>query len=93
MAVLKFGKWQVFLHYGQPPIKSHLQAEVLNYSAYFCNADITHDPGTVGYGSPLHAITTSKVLITMCRWSTGMVRNSRRRDVVRTRSPRRVQAT
>ncbi len=54
MAVLKYGKWQVFFHYGQPPIKSHLQAEVLNYSAYFGNADITHDPGTVGYGSPLH---------------------------------------
>lgn len=55
MAVLKKGPWQVFLHYGQPPIKSHLQAEVLNYSAYYGNVDITHDPGTVGYGSPLHS--------------------------------------
>ena len=54
MAVLKGGPWQVFVHYGQPPIKSHLQAEVLNYSAYYGNTDITHDPGTVGYGSPLH---------------------------------------
>ena len=54
MAVLKDGPWQVFFHYGQPPIKSHLQAEVLNYSAYFDNIDVTHDPGTVGYGSQLH---------------------------------------
>jgi hypothetical protein len=54
MAVLKEGPWQVFIHYGQPPIKSHLQAEVLNYSAFYNHDDITHDPGTVGYGSPLH---------------------------------------
>jgi hypothetical protein len=54
MAVLRSGPWQVFLHYGQPPIKSHLQAEVLNYSAYYNDIDVTHDPGTVGYGSPLH---------------------------------------
>jgi hypothetical protein len=54
MAVLKDGRWQVFFHYGQPPIKSHLQAEVLNYSAFFGDVDVTHDPGTVGYGSPLH---------------------------------------
>ena len=54
MAVLKDGPWQVFIHYGQPPIKSHLQAEVLNYSAFFGDVDVTHDPGTVGYGSPLH---------------------------------------
>jgi hypothetical protein len=54
MAVLKEGPWQVFFHYGQPPIKSHLQAEVLNFSAYYNNIDVTHDPGTVGYGSPLH---------------------------------------
>ena len=54
MAVLKDGPWQVFFHYGQPPIKSHLQAEVLNYSAFYDNTDVTHDPGTVGYGSPLH---------------------------------------
>jgi hypothetical protein len=54
MAVLKDGPWQVFIHYGQPPIKSHLQAEVLNFSAFFNDIDVTHDPGTVGYGSPLH---------------------------------------
>ena len=54
MAVLKGGSWQVFFHYGQPPIKSHLQAEVLNYSAFYNDTDVTHDPGTVGYGSPLH---------------------------------------
>jgi hypothetical protein len=54
MAVLKAGDWQVFFHYGQPPVKSHLQAEVLNYSAFYGDLDITHDPGTVGYGSPLH---------------------------------------
>lgn len=54
MAVLKDGPWQLFFHYGQPPVKSHLQAEVLNFSAFYCDVDITHDPGTVGYGSPLH---------------------------------------
>lgn len=54
MAVLRDGPWQVFFHYGQSPIKSHLQAEVLNYSAYYNDTDITHDPGTVGYGSDLH---------------------------------------
>ncbi len=54
MAVIKDGAWQVFFHYGQPPVKSHLQAEVLNYSAFYGETDITHDPGTVGYGSPLH---------------------------------------
>jgi hypothetical protein len=54
MAVLKDGPWQVFIHYGQPPVKSHLQAEVLNYAAFYGDIDVTHDPGTVGYGSPLH---------------------------------------
>lgn len=53
MAVLKSGGWQVFFHYGQI-IRSHAQAEALNYVAYFGETDITHDPGTVGYGSPLH---------------------------------------
>jgi hypothetical protein len=53
MAQLKSGPWQVFLHYGQLT-RSHSQAEALNYSAYFGSTDITHDPGTVGYGSPLH---------------------------------------
>ncbi len=54
MAVLKSGPWQVFVHYGQLT-RSHSQHEALNYSACFGETDITHDPGTVGYGSPLHA--------------------------------------
>ena len=53
MAVLRSGAWQVFLHYGQLA-KSHSQREALNYSATYGDVDITHDPGTVGYGSPLH---------------------------------------
>lgn len=53
MAVLKSGAWQVFFHYGQLT-KSHSQAEALNYSAFFGDTDITHDPGVVGYGSPLY---------------------------------------
>ena len=55
MAVLRHGNWQVFFHYGQPPLKSHLQAEALNFEAFYGEVDITHDPGTVGYGSPLHS--------------------------------------
>jgi oligo-alginate lyase len=54
VAVLRSGEWQVFLHYGQLH-QSHAQAEALNYEAFYRNTDITHDPGTVGYGSPLHA--------------------------------------
>ena len=53
MAVLKSGPWQVFFHYGQLT-SSHSQAEALNFSAFYGDTDITHDPGTVGYGSPLH---------------------------------------
>lgn len=53
MAVLKEGRWQVFFHYGQVT-RSHSQREALNFSACFGATDITHDPGTVGYGSPLH---------------------------------------
>ncbi len=53
MALLKSGPWQVFLHYGQI-IRSHSQSEALNWIAYFEGTDVTHDPGTVGYGSPLH---------------------------------------
>jgi len=53
MAVLKSGQWQVFFHYGQLT-KSHSQAEALNYSAFFGDTDISHDPGVVGYGSPLY---------------------------------------
>lgn len=53
MAMLKQGPWQVFLHYGQLT-KSHAQAEALNFSVAYGETDITHDPGTVGYGSPYH---------------------------------------
>ncbi len=53
MALLKAGGWQVFVHYGQL-VRSHSQAEALNYSAYFGSTDISHDSGTVGYGSPLY---------------------------------------
>jgi hypothetical protein len=53
MAILQAGRWQVFVHYGQVT-RSHSQSEALNYAAYFGETDITHDPGTVGYGSPLH---------------------------------------
>lgn len=51
-ALLKDGPWQVFFHYGQVS-RSHAQAEALNWSASFEGVDVTHDPGTVGYGSPL----------------------------------------
>lgn len=51
-ALLKQGPWQVFFHYGQIN-RSHSQAEALNWSATFDGIDVTHDPGTVGYGSPL----------------------------------------
>lgn len=53
MALLEGGPWQVFVHYGQLT-QSHSQAEALNYSAFFRDTDVTHDAGTVGYGSPLH---------------------------------------
>lgn len=53
MAILKSGSWQIFIHYGQLT-RSHIQAEALNYSAFYGDTDITHDPGTVGYGSPMY---------------------------------------
>lgn len=53
MALIKSGPWQIFLHYGQLN-KSHAQSEALNFSAFYGETDITHDPGTVGYGSPYH---------------------------------------
>lgn len=53
-ALLRKDPWQVFLHYGQLGV-SHSQQEALNYSASFEGRDVTHDPGTVGYGSPMHA--------------------------------------
>lgn len=54
MAVLAADGWQVFFHYGQLT-QSHSQAEALNFEATYKDVDVTHDPGTVGYGSPLHA--------------------------------------
>lgn len=53
MALLRKGPWQVFLHVGQLT-GSHAQSEALNFSASCGRDDVTHDPGTVGYGSPLH---------------------------------------
>lgn len=52
-ALLRQGSWQVFFHYGQI-FQSHSQAEALNWSATFNGVDITHDPGTSGYGSKLN---------------------------------------
>lgn len=52
-AMLRRDGWQVFFHYGQLD-RSHAQAEALNYEAHFGDIDVTHDAGTVGYGSPLH---------------------------------------
>jgi oligo-alginate lyase len=53
MAVLRSGDWQVFVHYGQLH-QSHAQSEALNFEAFYGTTDVTHDAGTVGYGSPLH---------------------------------------
>ena len=53
MAILRRGDWQVFFHYGQLDA-SHAQAEALNYELFYRETDLSHDPGTVGYGSPLH---------------------------------------
>ena len=53
MAVLRGGGWQVFFHYGQLT-RTHSQAEALNYSVYWGERPLSRDPGTVGYGSPLH---------------------------------------
>lgn len=53
LAILKEGPWQVFFHYGQLDA-SHAQAEALNFEVFHLNTDLSHDPGTVGYGSPMH---------------------------------------
>jgi oligo-alginate lyase len=53
MAIIKSGRWQVYLHYGQLT-RSHSQAEALNFAASFDGVDVTHDTGTTGYGSPMH---------------------------------------
>ncbi len=51
-AQLVSGPWQVFFHYGQLA-RSHAQDEALNWSASYNGIDVSHDAGTVGYGSPL----------------------------------------
>lgn len=53
MMLLRKNGWQIYFHYGQID-PSHSQAEALNFEAYYDSTDVTHDPGTVGYGSPLH---------------------------------------
>jgi oligo-alginate lyase len=53
MAILRKGPWQLFFHYGQLT-RSHTESEALNFAAAYNETDVTHDPGTVGYGSPLH---------------------------------------
>jgi hypothetical protein len=53
MGILRAGGWQIFFHYGQLTA-NHAQEEALNFEATFNGIDVTHDPGTVGYGSPLH---------------------------------------
>lgn len=53
MALLRQGPWQVFFHYGQLDA-SHSQSEALNFELFYDGLDLSHDPGTVGYGSPLH---------------------------------------
>ncbi len=52
MAIIRSGPWQVYFHYGQLAA-SHSQAEALNFEAFYNQTDVTHDPGTPGYGSPL----------------------------------------
>ena len=53
MALLRGKSWQVWLHYGQLT-NSHSQNEALNFEAYWNDFDVTHDAGTVNYGSPLY---------------------------------------
>lgn len=53
MALLRSGPWQVFFHYGQLNA-SHAQAEALNFEFTHGATPLSLDPGTVGYGSPLH---------------------------------------
>jgi len=52
MAIIRSGPWQVYFHYGQLT-SSHSQAEALNFEAFYNQVDVTHDPGTTGYGSKL----------------------------------------
>ena len=78
--------WQVFFHYGQPPIKSHL-AEVLNYSVFIRHRRL-HDPGTVGYGSPLHRNYYIQGLCHNVPLSTAKARSSLRKVAALIRSKR-----
>lgn len=50
MAIIRSGPWQVYFHYGQIA-STHSQAEALNYEAFYRDVDVSHDPGTTGYGS------------------------------------------
>lgn len=50
MAIIRSGLWQVYFHYGQLA-STHSQAEALNFEAFYRDIDVSHDPGTTGYGS------------------------------------------
>lgn len=50
MAIIRSGPWQVYFHYGQIT-STHSQAEALNYEVFYRDIDVSHDPGTTGYGS------------------------------------------
>lgn len=50
---LKADGWQALLRYGQKSA-THAQQEALSYDLKFNNTWVFRDPGTVGYGSPLH---------------------------------------
>lgn len=50
---LKADGWQALLRYGQRSA-THAQQEALSYDLKYNNTWIFRDPGTVGYGSPLH---------------------------------------
>jgi hypothetical protein len=50
---LKTGPWQALLRYGQKSA-THAQQEALSYDLKYNNTWLFRDPGTVGYGSPLH---------------------------------------
>ena len=40
----------MYFHYGQIT-GTHHQAEALNYETFYRDIDVSHDPGTTGYGS------------------------------------------
>lgn len=51
--LMRKGDWQAFLRYGQGA-RYHAQQESLTYELQYKNNWVLRDPGTVGYGSPLH---------------------------------------